>query len=73
MIQLSKFSNIGNFPFFYLRNLRKRSFSGKERRLRDASTIDNNNEVYEKWAKEWYPNFALRYEDNIGDFDIGLA
>jgi hypothetical protein len=73
MVQLSKFSDIGDFRLFYLPHFRKNSFGGKEGRIRGVSVVDNNNEIYEKDVKEWYPAFALRYENNIGDFDIGLA
>ncbi len=73
MIQFSLFREWGNLRFFYMPYFRVRTFPGNRGRLRGPFVINDNQTQFQKQAEEWYPNFALRYEHAIGNWDLGLA
>ncbi len=63
----------GTFNFFYLPFHRKRTFPGKEGRLRFGTVIDKDDLGYESGAEEWRQDFAIRWKYFVGAFDIGLS
>lgn len=66
-------NKIGTFSFFYLPYHRKRTFSGKEGRLRFPIVIDNDDIGYQSGAEEWRQDVAFRWNHYFGIFDIGLS
>lgn len=73
MINFTYDSDYGTFEFFYLPFFTERTFPDDDARLRGPFIIDDNNEGYESDAKEFHPDFALRWIHTLGDFDIGAA
>lgn len=74
MVQFSWITNKwGTFNFFYLPYHRKRTFAGREGRLRFATVIDKDDLGYESGAQEWRQDFAFRWQYYVGAFDIGVS
>ena len=72
MFRLGKFFNFGRLEAYYLPYFRKRIFPSKEGRHRASLVVDNDSEDYERDGEEFAGDFALRYANQIGDFDVGL-
>ncbi len=73
MVNLSIPSNWGTFDLFLLPYFRERTFPGPEGRLRSQPAVDTDHPIYESSAKQWHPDFALRYANYFGNFDVGLS
>ncbi|NIT13505.1 MAG: hypothetical protein GTN99_04455, partial [Candidatus Dadabacteria bacterium] len=73
MINFNYDTGYGTLEFFYLPFFRERTFPDDDARLRGPFPIDDNNEAYESDAKEFHPDFAFRWFNTLGDFDIGAA
>jgi hypothetical protein len=73
MIQANWMSQYGTLSFYWLPYFRQRSFPGIDGRLRPIVPIDQSNSMYESNAKEWHQDWAVRWMNTIGQFDIGLA
>lgn len=63
----------GTFDFFYLPFHRKRTFAGREGRLRFSEVIDADDLAYESGAEEWNQDLAFRWSHYFGIFDVGLS
>ncbi len=72
MAKISRQTDIGRFELFLMTGFRERTFAGPDGRLRTPLPVKTGDAVYENSAKEWHPDFALRYSHFFGDFDIGL-
>ena len=74
MVQFSWITgSFGTFDFFYLPYHRKRTFAGREGRLRFGTVIDQDDLGYESGAEEWRQDIAVRWKHYFGIFDIGLS
>ncbi len=73
MIQLGVFKDWGALRLFYLPYFRERTFASIDGRLRGKKPIETDRTTYASKAKRWHPDIAIRYENTIGDWDIGLA
>ena len=74
MLQFSWITNnIGTFDFYYLPYHRKRTFTGREGRLRFGTVIDQNDLGYESGAEEWRQDLAVRWKHYFGIFDVALS
>lgn len=73
MVHLNLNRDIGTFDFFVLPYFRERTFPGEEGRLRPGLVVDTDNPVYQSNDKEHHIDFAVRWSNTIGDWDIGLA
>lgn len=72
LIRFGKFTDIGRFEFYYLPYFRERTFPGKDGRQRGPLTVDLDNTEYDEGRGEWAGDFALRYQHQIDQFDIGM-
>jgi hypothetical protein len=72
MIDLTLIRDWGFVDLFYLPYFRERTFQGRRGRLRNALVVDDTQTRYESALKRWHPNFALRYSNAFGDWDVGV-
>ena len=63
----------GAAEFFAMPHHRERTFPGRRGRLRPAIIIDDERPTYESSAEEWHLDFAARYSQSLGAFDIGIS
>ena len=74
MIQFSWFTSVlGTLDLFYLPYHRKRAFPGEKGRFRFSTVIETNDIGYESSRGKWHPDFAARWKNYFGIFDIGLS
>ncbi|CCQ89670.1 conserved hypothetical protein [Nitrospina gracilis 3/211] len=73
MLNVSLVRDWGIIDFFVLPFFRERTFPGGGGRLRPPLLVDTDNPRYESAAEEWHTDFAVRYFQNIGKWDIGLS
>ena len=72
LIRFGKFTDIGRFEVYYLPYFRERTFPGGDGRQRGPLTVDLDNAEYDEGREEWAGDFALRYQHQIDQFDIGI-
>ena len=65
--------NLGVAELFILPHHRERTFPGRKGRLRSSLVVDDDHPSYESGAEEWHMDFAVRYSQNFGPFDIGVS
>lgn len=73
MISVSAFGDWGTLTGYVLPYFRERTFSGWDGRLRPPVPIDDNNAVYESSDEERHIDYALRWKNYVGDWEIGLS
>lgn len=73
MINVSHLTDIGNFDFFVLPGFRPRNFSDEDGRLTGFIPIDDSSEEFESGAQEKHIDFAARYSNAFGDWDLGVS
>lgn len=72
MIQLALNRNWGRLEFFSLPGFRERPFPGTAGRLRTPFLIDADDAVYESGAGNRRVDWAVRWSQVFGDWDVGL-
>tara|TARA_X000000368_G_scaffold177585_1_gene140058 strand:- start:4519 stop:5733 length:1215 start_codon:yes stop_codon:yes gene_type:complete len=72
LIRFGKFTDIGRFEVYYLPYFRERTFPGVDGRQRAPLTVDLDNAEYDEGREGWAGDFALRYQHQIDQFDIGI-
>lgn len=72
MVNLSVARDWGTVDFFMLPFFRERTFAGRGGRLRSSLPVDTDRPAYESAAQEWHTDWALRYTQTFGDWDVGL-
>jgi hypothetical protein len=73
MIDLTLVRNWGTLDFFVLTGFRERTFPGREGRLRTPLTVDNRQAVFESSHGRRRVDYALRWHQTLGDWEVGLA
>jgi hypothetical protein len=73
MINLSLFKEWGTLDLFVLPYFRERTFAGENGRLRSGLIVDTDNALYESGAKQHHVDFAVRWSQTLGDWDVGLS
>lgn len=73
MIRVRTLQSFGTLDAFFLPYFRERTLPGEEGRPATDIPVDKNLTRYESGAEEWHPDFAFRYSNTLGDFDLGLA
>jgi hypothetical protein len=73
MVNLDYLSDWGNWEAYVLPYFRERTFPGEHGRLRTEPAVSTSNPLYESGSEEKHVDFALRWSQNIGDWDLGLA
>ncbi len=65
--------DLGVAEVFILPHHRERTYPGRNGRLRSSLVVDNDHPSYEHGAEEWHLDFAVRYSQNFGPFDVGVS
>ena len=73
MVDLALMRDWGTLDFFALPYFRERTFPGTEGRLRFELPIDAGLTQYESAAKQTHTDWAARWYQVIGDWEIGLS
>lgn len=73
MLKLSFEKRWGLLDLFVLPGFRERTFPGERGRLRTHPRIDTDLASYESNRGQHHLDFAIRWSNSIGDWDIGLA
>lgn len=73
MVQLTFIRNWGNLDIFVLPYFRERNFGGSNARLQGPFQIDTDNPRYESSSENKHIDYALRWNQYFGDWDIGLS
>lgn len=72
MIQYTQITDFGIFDAFVLPGFRKRSFADQEGRLRPELAISDK-AIYESSDEEKHIDYAIRWSNTVGNWDIGLS
>ena len=73
MLHFTLVKEWGTTDLMLLPYLRQRTFAGKDGRLRTSLVIDTDNPMFESSREEKHVDFAIRYSQMFGDWDIGLS
>lgn len=73
MIQVERYTPGGKVGFFVLPGFRERTFPADDGRLRGALPIAHGHSVYESRAGDGHTDFAIRWEDRFGNWDLGVS
>jgi hypothetical protein len=73
MINLALINDWGTVDLFIMPYFRERTFPGIEGRPRNQPVVDDGLSKYESSAKEKHIDFAIRYSNYFGDWDVGVA
>lgn len=73
MIRLRSMQSFGTFEAFVLPRFRERNFPGPNGRPATDIPVERDLTSYESGAKDWHPDFAGRYSNSFGEFDLGLS
>ncbi|WJG08473.1 hypothetical protein [Aliiglaciecola sp. LCG003] len=73
MVNLSIIRDWGTTSFFVLPYFRERTFSGPEGRPRFALEVDSDNPLYESNDREKNIDWAVRWQNTLGDWEVGVS
>ncbi len=73
MINLTLLRDWGTLDFFVLTGFRERSFPGREGRLHTPLPVDTQQAVFESDRGRRRIDYALRWHQTLGDWEVGLA
>ncbi|OFI34277.1 hypothetical protein BFC17_21020 [Alteromonas lipolytica] len=73
MVSFSYYFDAGTLSAFVLPYFRERTFSGVQGRLRPMVPISNDVAFYESDDEQSHVDYALRWQQSIGDWEIGLS
>ena len=73
MMRLRTVRSFGTLEAFLLPYFRERTFPGREGRPATDIPVERDLTRYESGAEEWHPDFATRYGNSFGDFDLGVS
>ncbi|WP_420230896.1 hypothetical protein ACN079_15970 [Pseudomonas sp. ABY48] len=73
MVRLRQVSTRGVLEAYYLPYSRQATYAGRDGRLRTMPGIEGDRAQYRSGAGQWYPGFAMRWEPDMADVDLGLS
>lgn len=73
MVNLGLQRDWGDINLIVMPYFRERTFAGPDGRPGGSPSVDNERAVYEHSLGRRHPDFALRFETVMGDWDIGLS
>jgi len=73
MIRLGVQGDFGTLRVFALPLFRDRTFPGAQGRPNAGVALDTDHPLYESGRKDHHFDYAIRYTNVIGDWDVGLA
>lgn len=71
MIQFATLRDFGRLDLFVLTGFRERTFPGRVGRLRTPLPVDTDAAQFESDREEAHIDFAVRYAQAVGDWDVG--
>ena len=71
MINVAWLNDWGTLDFFVLPGFRERTFPGVDGRFRPTITIDADDALYESGAEQAHVDFAARWSNTYGGWDLG--
>ena len=73
LVNLTFVRDWGALDLYVLPGFRERTYPGREGRLRSEPLVDTNRATYESGAGSDRIDYAVRWSNSVGDFDIGVA
>lgn len=73
MLHLTWLQDWGVLDAFVLTGFRERTFPGSEGRLRTQPRVDSEQTQYQSAAGRQHVDYALRYKQYLGDWEVGLS
>lgn len=73
MVNFGWQTEAGDLNVLILPGFRQRRFPGADGRLRPAIPVEDDHEIFRGSASESHVDYAIRYFNIVGDFDIGLS
>ena len=73
LLRLSYFLDNGSLDLYVLPYFRERTFAGQNGRLRSGLVVDTDNPRYEADNEERHIDYALRWNHNFDEIDLGLS
>jgi hypothetical protein len=73
MVAVERWTNSGTFGVFLLPAFRERSFPAPDARLRGSFPIEADRAQYESGAKDRRLDWAIRWSDAVGNWDLGVS
>jgi hypothetical protein len=73
MVNLSLVRDWGVLDIFVMPGFRERTFVGKHGRLRSGIVVNTDKAEYESSLGQKHIDYALRWTNSIGDFDLGSS
>lgn len=73
MVNLAIQKNWGLLSVYVLPFFRERTFAGADGRLRSPLSVDTNNARYTSADGRHHVDYAFRYSNFFGDFDVGVS
>tara|TARA_R110002110_G_scaffold84618_18_gene219916 strand:+ start:1471 stop:2631 length:1161 start_codon:yes stop_codon:yes gene_type:complete len=73
MVRVRTVQSFGTLDLFYLPYFREQTYPGKRGRPATDIPVDPNLTTYESGRGAWHPDFAARYSNHFGEFDLGLG
>ncbi len=73
MILFTYIHDFGTLDLFVLTGFRERTFAGEKGRFRFPLLVDTDNPIYESSDDYKHIDFAARYTNTFGDFDLGIS
>lgn len=73
MVNFTTYGDWGTVSAFVLPYFRERTFNGMDGRLRPGLPIENDRAVYESGAEQQHIDYALRYQNSLGQWEVGLS
>ena len=73
MVSASYLMESGAISVFVMPYFRERTFAGEEGRLRPLVPINNDNAVYESDDEQQNIDYAIRWQQTLGDWEVGLS
>ena len=73
MVNLSFNYDWGFVDMFVMPYFRERIFRSRSGRLRGSILVDSGQARFRSGAGRWHPDFAVRYSNSVGGWDIGVS
>lgn len=73
MLNLNVLRDSGTYSFFIMPGFRKRPFPGDDARRRGPFEIDSNRATFDSGAEELHVDYAFRWSQTFGDWDIAVS
>jgi hypothetical protein len=72
MINLTLVRGWGTLDLFVLPYFRERIFPGPNGRPGTTPAISNSKAIYDSGARQWHTDFAARWSNSVGNWDMGV-